>query len=74
MGVVAALIVGLQVYAMLPVHPVEAHCYDFRVYFEGPKSERLNALYIKWIEEKGQPYFIRSGRISSRTSSKNGTA
>ena len=62
-GVVAVLCIGIEIYDRLPVNPVSAHCFKSRVYFEGPKSGRFNTLYIKWIEEKDQPYFIRNGII-----------
>jgi len=67
-GVVLASIVAtfigvsfLQAY--LPINPVHAHCADFRVYFEGPKSKRFNELFIKKIEDWGQPYFIWKGVV-----------
>lgn len=62
-GLVAVLCIGIEIHDRLPVHPVSAHCYKFRVYFEGPKSERFNTFYLKLIEEKGQPYIIRKGVI-----------
>ena len=62
-GAVTVFCVGIEIYGRLPIHPVSAKCYDFRVYFEGPKSERFNKFYIKLIEEWGQPYSIRNGII-----------
>ena len=62
-GVVSAAVGGIVLYNKLPVHPVEAHCYDFRVYLKGPKSERFNNAYIKLIEEWEQPYSIRNGVV-----------
>ena len=62
-GAVTVFCVGIEIYGRLPVHPVSADCYQSRVYFEGPKSERFNKAYVKLIEEKDQPYSIRNGII-----------
>ena len=64
-SLIAVLIVGIEIHDRMPVHPVSAHCYQSRVHFKGPKSERFNKFYIKLIEEWDQPYSIRNGIINT---------
>jgi len=61
--IIAIGIGGLKIYWAFPIHQVSVHCYDFQVYFEGPKNQKYIEVMSNEIRKLGAPVKIKDDRV-----------
>jgi len=61
--IIAIGIGGLNIYWAFPIHQVPVDCYDFQVYFEGPKNQKYIKVMSNEIRKLGAPVKIKDDRV-----------
>ncbi len=56
---------GLHIWSSFLVHQVSVHCFDFAVYFKGPKNDKYIEVIAKIVADSGEPYEIRNHEVFS---------
>lgn len=64
-AILTVILGGYYIWISMVIHQVDVHCYDFAVYFEGPKNDRFIKVMIREISKLGEPYQIRNHRVYS---------
>ncbi len=61
--IIAIGIGGLKIYWAFPIHQIPVHCYDFQVYFDGPKNQKYIEVMSNEIRKLGEPVKVKNERI-----------